>query len=80
MFYHFLLWNDKGDKIKRKVMISEPEYGGLKMIVNNNGNWKLLFDLELKMNGCEFIISMSLTLRKEFGLRTVLVQLFSKDR
>ena len=46
----------------------------------NNGNWKLLFDLELKMNGCEFIISMSLTLRKEFGLRTVLVQLFSKDR
>ena len=46
----------------------------------NNGNWNLLFDLELKMNGCEFIISMSLTLRKEFGLRTVLVQLFSKDR
>ena len=37
MFYHFLLWNDKGDKIKRKVMISEPEYGGLKMIENNMG-------------------------------------------
>ena len=31
MFYHFL-WNGKGDKIKRKVMINEPEYGGLKMI------------------------------------------------
>ena len=46
----------------------------------NNGNWKLFFDLELKMNGCEFIISMSLTIRKGFGLRTVLVQLLSKDR
>ena len=32
MFYHFLR-NGKGDKIKRKVMINEPEYGGLKMIV-----------------------------------------------
>ena len=31
MFYHFLR-NGKGDKIKRKVMINEPEYGGLKMI------------------------------------------------
>ncbi|CAH3178221.1 unnamed protein product [Porites evermanni] len=31
MFYHFL-WNGKGDKIKRKVMINEPENGGLKMI------------------------------------------------
>ena len=30
MFYHFL-WNGEGDKIKRKVMINEPEYGGLKM-------------------------------------------------
>ena len=31
MFYHFL-WNGEGDKIKRKVMINEPEYGGLKML------------------------------------------------
>ena len=31
MFYRFL-WNGKGDKIKRKVMINEPEYGGLKII------------------------------------------------
>ena len=31
MFYHFL-WNGKGGKIKRNVMINEPEYGGLKMI------------------------------------------------
>ena len=31
MFYHFLR-NGKGDKIKRKVMINEPECGGLKMI------------------------------------------------
>ena len=30
MFYHFL-WNGEGDKIKRKVMINEPEYGVLKM-------------------------------------------------
>ena len=37
MFYHFLLRNDKGDKIKRKAMISEPEYGGLKVIENNMG-------------------------------------------
>ena len=29
MFYHFL-WNDKGYKIKRKVMINE--YGGLKKV------------------------------------------------
>jgi len=31
MFYHFL-WNGKGDKIKRKVMINDLRYGGLKMI------------------------------------------------
>ncbi len=31
MFYHFL-WNGKGDKIKRKVMINDPGKGGLKMI------------------------------------------------
>ena len=31
MFYYFL-WNGKGDKIKRKVMINEPGNGGLKMI------------------------------------------------
>ena len=31
MFYHFL-WNGKGDKIKRKVMINEQGNGGLKMI------------------------------------------------
>ena len=31
MFYHFL-WNDKGDKIKRKVMINDYSGGGLKMI------------------------------------------------
>ena len=31
MFYNFL-WNDKGDKIKRKVMINGYSEGGLKMI------------------------------------------------
>ena len=31
MFYNFL-WNDKGDKIKRKVMINDYSEGGLKMI------------------------------------------------
>ncbi len=31
MFYHFL-WNGKSDKIRRKVMINEPENGDLKMI------------------------------------------------
>ena len=31
MFYYFL-WNGKGDKIKGKVVINEPEFGGLKMI------------------------------------------------
>ena len=31
MFYHFL-WNGEGEKITRKVVINEPEYGGLKMI------------------------------------------------
>ena len=31
MFFKFL-WNDKGDKIKRKVMINDYSEGGLKMI------------------------------------------------
>ena len=31
MFYYFL-WNEKGDKIKRKVMINGYSEGGLKMI------------------------------------------------
>jgi len=31
MSYNFL-WNDKGDKIKRKVMINDYSEGGLKMI------------------------------------------------
>ncbi|KAL9983207.1 hypothetical protein ACROYT_G005346 [Oculina patagonica] len=31
LFYHFL-WNGKGDKIKRKIMINDPGNGGLKMI------------------------------------------------
>ena len=31
MFYN-LLWNDKGNKIKRKVMINDYSEGGLKMI------------------------------------------------
>ena len=31
MFYNFL-WNDKGDKIKRNIMINDYPEGGLKMI------------------------------------------------
>ena len=31
MFYNFL-WNGKGDKIKRNVMINDYSEGGLKMI------------------------------------------------
>ena len=31
IFYSFL-WNNKGDKIKRSVMINNHERGGLKMI------------------------------------------------
>ena len=31
IFYRFL-WNNKGDKIKRSVMINDYESGGLKMI------------------------------------------------
>ena len=31
IFYKFL-WNDKGDKIKRKIMITDYSEGGLKMI------------------------------------------------
>ena len=31
MFYNFL-WNDKGDKIERKVVINDYSEGGLKMI------------------------------------------------
>ena len=32
LFYIFFLWNDKGDKIKRSVMINDYPEGGLKMI------------------------------------------------
>ena len=31
MFFNFL-WNDKGDKIKRNIMINDYSKGGLKMI------------------------------------------------
>ena len=31
-FTIFYIWNGEGEKITRKVMINEPEYGGLKMI------------------------------------------------
>ena len=31
MFYNFL-WNDKGDKIKRNIMINDYPEGGLKII------------------------------------------------
>ena len=31
MFYNFL-WNDKGDKVKRHIMINDYSEGGLKMI------------------------------------------------
>ena len=31
MFYNFL-WNDKGDEIKRKVMINDYSERGLKMV------------------------------------------------
>ena len=50
LFYLFL-WNGKGDKIKRDVMINNYPEGGLKMIdldTGNQGKWKLYFDLELK--------------------------------
>ena len=42
LFYRFL-WNDKGDKIKRKVMINDYFKGGLKMIdlVSFNKSLKL---------------------------------------
>ena len=58
MFYHFL-WNGEGEKIKRKVMINEAEYGGLYssnkslkttwikkyLDTTKNGKWKFIFDL-----------------------------------
>ena len=31
-FFTIFLWNDKGDKIKRNVMINDYPEGGLKMI------------------------------------------------
>ena len=57
MFYHFL-WNGEGEKIKRKVMINEPECGGLYSFnkslkttwikkyldTTKNGKWKSIFD------------------------------------
>ena len=41
IFYSFL-WNNKGDKIKRSVMINNHESGGLKMIAIS------LFNISLK--------------------------------
>ena len=65
------LWNGKGDKIKRDIMINNYPAGGLKMIdilsynkslkttwikkylgTENQGKWKLFFDLELKTFEC----------------------------
>ena len=40
MFYNFL-WNDKGDKIKRNIMINDYSEGGLKMIDIASFNWSL---------------------------------------
>ena len=46
MFYNFV-WNDKGDKIKRNVMINDYDKGGLKMIDIGSFNRSLnLFGLK----------------------------------
>ena len=43
LFYSFL-WNNKGDKIKRSVMINDYDKGGLKMVGTT------LFNKSLKTN------------------------------
>ena len=50
-----VLWDGKGDKIKRDIMISEHEDGGLKMIdmtlypsLETKAEWKLFFNVQLR--------------------------------
>ena len=78
LFYTFL-WNGKGDKIKRDVMINDYPNGGLKMIdiqsfskslkvtwikkyldTENQGKWKLFFDLELGTLGEKLVLTGNL--------------------
>ena len=78
IFYTFL-WNGKGDKIKRDVMINDYPNGGLKMIdiqsfskslkvtwikkyldTENQGKWKLFFDLELGTLGGKIALTGNL--------------------
>ena len=70
IFYKFL-WNEKGDKIKRSVMINNFSEGELKMIdiasslvywikeyfnTNNSSSWKSIFDLELQPYGGKAVL------------------------
>ena len=72
LFYRFL-WNDKGDKIKRKVMINDYFKGGLKMIKltwikkyldsSNKGEWKIFLDLKLGKNTGELVFAGNLSVK-----------------
>ena len=73
MFYNFL-WNDKGDKIKRNVMINDYPEGGLKMIDIDSFNrslkviWiKKYLDTE-NQAGCKSFFDLEL--RKYGGVAT----------
>ena len=72
LFYSFL-WNGKGDKIKRDIIINDYPNGGLKIIINkslkatwiyldeeNQGKWKYFFDLELERHGGSIVLTSNL--------------------
>ena len=60
IFYEFL-WNDKGDKIKRKIMINDYSEGGLKMIflltnpLKPHGS-RNIWTLKVAVNGSDSLI------------------------
>ena len=82
IFYKFL-WNDKGDKIKRK-MINDYSEGGLKatwiqkyLDPENRSKWKLLFHSELERNGGEAILKGNLNKKDVNNLK--ISDLFVKE-
>ena len=61
IFYKFL-WNDKGDKIKRKIMINDYSEGGLKMI------YIASFNKSLKLPGSRNIWTLKIVVNGSYSL------------
>ena len=80
-FYSFV-WNNKGDKVKRTILINKYENGGLKMVdlswiqkyldTSNHGKWKEFVELELGKYGGSLIFKSNLN--KTDSLKTISVK------